>query len=211
MSTRPAPRLKTFWFDEQRTRSPQEVASAAAAVVWRTAAHRIANLRHAGFAIEPGADYANVLVELACLMIAVADRVALRFARRPAAEGKWRTAFTSALAHGVGELLQDSLDDLLGPDPQPGRGWRRRFVDRVNVRLAEYGQFECGDDGPSFAMLRTFGERMEEMVADAGDRRWIADQAMTVDGPGAAETIDDAMRALLGQRAKPARRAMSGD
>jgi hypothetical protein len=208
MATTPGLRLKTFWFKDERPREPGQVATATAAVVWRSANHRIQNLRRARFRVEAGADYANVLVELLCLAVVIADRAV---ARLVADDGAWRQAFTPALAVRAGELLEDSLNDLIGPDPDAARGWRRRFVDRFNLRNAEYAQYDDGPEGPSFGLLRHFGEVLTEAMADDDDRRWATDQAMTVEGPELADVLEKTMRELLGHAPKPARRRESGD
>ncbi len=206
MRAAPAPRLKTFWFKDQRERDPAQIASASAAVVWRTANHRIENLRRGGFVVDAGADYANVLVEVLCLMAVAADRIAFR-----SEPGAWRVAFTSALVRRLGELLAESLDELIGPDPDPSRGWSRRFVDRYNLRAQEYADHAYAADGPSFGFLRCFGERLVESMSDADDRRWAHDQAMTVEGPEAIDTLEKSMRGLLGLAPKPPRRGAMGD
>ncbi|MCP5265994.1 MAG: hypothetical protein H6934_07765 [Burkholderiaceae bacterium] len=205
MSTRTGLRLKTFWFKDQRARDPNQIATATAAVLWRGANHRIQNLRNGKFNIDAGPDYANVLVELLCLMVVVADRIAYRQEAAP-----WREQFTGALAHRVGELLQDSLDDLIGPDPDPARGWRRRFIDRVNARIAEYAAHDYGPDGPDFGFLRHFGDCLTEMLPDADDRRWSCDQAMTVEGPEIVDMMEKSLSGLLGLAPKPPRRAAGG-
>ncbi len=123
-----APRIKSRWFRDATPRDPAELASAAAAIVWRTADYRVRHMRSVNFAIDAGEPYIAALVEFLCFLIAIADRVA--YERDP---GPWRTAFTSALAIRVGELF-----------------------------------------------------------------RWGADQAMSVEGPAAAETVAGALRALFG-------------
>ncbi|MEZ5658121.1 MAG: hypothetical protein R3E83_06220 [Burkholderiaceae bacterium] len=203
MSTRPGLRLKTFWFKTDQSRDPLQIATAAAAVVWRTANHRIQNLRKGKFSIDAGPDYANVLVELLSLMVVVADRIAFRNDT-----GEWREHFTGELARRVGQLLQDSLDDLIGPDPDPARGgWGRRFVDRVNLRAAEYSCHEYGSEGASFSFLRHFGDCFEDMLPGFDDKRWAVDQAVTVEGPELIEIMEKTMRGLLGQESAPVRRA----
>ncbi|MEZ5653898.1 MAG: hypothetical protein R3E87_25470 [Burkholderiaceae bacterium] len=203
MSTRPGLRLKTFWFKTEQNRDPDQIATAAAAVLWRTANHRIQNLRKGKFSIEAGPDYANVLVEVLGLMVVVADRIAYRNDNGP-----WREAFTGALARRVGQLLQDSLDDLIGPDPDPARGgWGRRFIDRVNLRADEYACHPYDEGGASFGFLRHFGDCLQDMLPDSDDQRWAVDQAMTVEGPEIIEIMESTMRGLLGQESSPKRRA----
>lgn len=206
MATTPGLRLKTFWFKDERPRDPSQVATGTAAIVWRTANLRIQSMRKGRFRIDVGADYANVLVELLAFMVAVADRIVCLRETAP-----WRREFTSALTIRVGELFEDSLNDLIGPDPDPRRGWRRRFVDRANLRMGEFAMHDVGDDGPSFGFVRHFGQMLTEAMADPADRHWALDQAMTVEGPEMVDVLTQSLRGLLGLQPKPARRAHAGE
>ncbi len=201
---RPGIKLKTHWFRDASTREPTQVANALAAIIWRIADARLKNLRKGNFRVEAGPDYLAVLAELLCFMVVVADRIAYR--QHP---GAWRETFTSTLATRVGELLQDSFDDLLGP--APGGGYRKRFVDRLNLRAAEFAEFDYRADGPEFAMLRHFGNLLTEVLTDPDDRRWALDQAMTVEGPECVDVMEKAMRGLLGLEPKPRRSAEAGE
>ena len=186
-----APRIKSRWFRDATPRDPAELASAATAIVWRTADYRVRHMRSVNFAIDAGEPYIAALVEFLCFLIAIADRVA--YERDP---GPWRTAFTSALAIRVGELFQECFDELLGP--VDGGGYKRRFIERVNERSAEYAAYRCTDAGPEFPLLRHFGDALAAALPADFDRRWGADQAMSVEGPAAAETVAGALRALFG-------------
>ncbi|GMV03563.1 MAG: hypothetical protein AMXMBFR52_32180 [Burkholderiales bacterium] len=193
-------RLKTHWFRDATPRDPQQIANALSSIVWRSADARLRNLRKGHFEVAAGPHYLQVLVELLVFLTVVADRIALRN-QSP----EWRQAFTQALVARVGELLQDSFDDLLGP--APGGGYRRRFIDRFNIRVAEYGEFEYHAHGPEFALLRCFGDLLMQAMPDAEDRRWALDQAMTVEGPECVDVVEKSMRGLLGLEARPQRRA----
>ncbi|MCZ2098602.1 MAG: hypothetical protein LC121_20550 [Anaerolineae bacterium] len=193
-------RLKTHWFRDATPRDPAQIANALSSIVWRSADARLRNLRKGDFEIAAGPHYLQVLVEILVFLSVVADRIALRY-QSP----EWRAAFTQALVGRVGGLLQDSFDDLLGP--APGGGYRKRFIDRFNIRVAEYGEFEYHPHGPEFALLRFFGDLLTQAMPDAGDRRWALDQAMTVEGPECVDVIEKSMRGLLGLEPRPARRA----
>ncbi|MCL4183904.1 MAG: hypothetical protein KJ011_10705 [Burkholderiaceae bacterium] len=195
---RPGMRLKTHWFRDATPRDPAQVANALAAIVWRSADVRLRNLRKGRFEIEAGPGYLQVLVELLVFLCVVADRIALRYQPAP-----WRETFTSALVRRVGGLLQDSFDDLLGP--APGGGYGKRFVDRFNLRVAEYGEFDYHPHGPEFALLRYFGELLTQAMPEAEDRRWSLDQAMTVEGPECVDVVEKSMRGLLGLEPRPQR------
>ena len=195
---RPGMRLKTHWFRDATPRDPAQIANALSSIVWRSADVRLKNMRKGNFEIAAGPHYLQVLVELLVFLAVVADRIALRY--QPA---QWREAFTQALVRRVGELLQDSFDDLLGP--APGGGYRKRFIDRFNMRFAEYGEFEYHPHGPEFALLRYFGDLLTHAMPEAEDRRWALDQAMTVEGPECVDVIEKSMRGLLGLEPRPGR------
>lgn len=190
------PRLKSRWFKDNAPRDAAQVATAAAAVVWRTANHRIAHMRSVGFAIEAGEPYVAVLAELLAFLVAIADRVAYANDR-----GEWRTRFTTALGLRVARLFQECFDELIGPDG--ARGFEERFLERLNRRSAEYAPFGYDDAaGPDFAWLRHFGDAIAAPLPSPYDRRWGADQAMSVEGPAAAEAVARAMPGLLGRDSK---------
>ncbi len=197
-------RIKTHWFRDGQPRAAADVASALSATIWRTANHRIQNLRQGRFDVGAGVAYVEVLVELLCLLIVAADRIAYRHD-----PGAWRVDFTTALSQRTGELLRDSFDDLLGP--APGGGYRHRFIEHLNRRAAEYAEFGYGPDGPDFALLRHFGAVVADLMEDPDDRRWALDQAMTVEGPEGVDVVERAMRGLLGVDPKPRRSAVSGE
>lgn len=199
-------RLKTHWFKQEgaRPRTPEEIASAMSSIVWRTANHRVQNLREGKFHIAAGVSYVEVLAELLCFEIVVADRLAYRHD-----QGSWREEFTSSLARRVGTLLEENFNDLLGP--APGGGYRKRFVDLFNRRAAEYAYFDYTQDGPDFGMLRHLGESITAVLPDSDDRRWAIDQAMTVEGPECVDVIERGMRGLLGMEPRRARSLAQGD
>ena len=195
---RPGMRLKTHWFRDATPRDPAQIANALSSIVWRSADVRLKNLRKGHFEIAAGPHYLQVLVELLVFLAIVADRIALRY--QPP---EWREAFTSALVRRVGDLLQDSFDDLLGP--APGGGYRKRFIDRFNSRFAEYGEFEYLPHGPEFALLRYFGDLLAQAMPEEADKRWALDQAMTVEGPECVDVVEKSMRGLLGREPRPKR------
>lgn len=193
---RPGIRLKTHWFRDATPRDPAQIANALSSIVWRSADVRLKNLRKGGFEIAAGPHYLQVLVELLVFMAVIADRIVL--GHQPAS---WREAFTPELVRRIGDLLQDSFDDLLGP--APGGGYRKRFIERFNLRVVEYGEFEYHLDGPEFALLRYFGELLTQAMPEADDRRWALDQAMSVEGPECVDVITKATHGLLGLEAHP--------
>ncbi|HEX8013290.1 MAG TPA: hypothetical protein VF814_20570 [Casimicrobiaceae bacterium] len=198
-------RVKSHWFQAARERTPQEVASAAAFIVWRVAGNALKRMRAAQFGIEAGAPYFAFLAEFLAFLIAIADRIA--YARLSAAD---RLAFTTALARRTAAILEDNQNDLLGQVADGG--YQRRFIALVNERFADYAAFAYGDEGPEFGFLRCLGTCITAVLPEK-DRPWTVSQVMEIEAPEAVATLAKAMRDLLCSEARPAARlaAARGD
>ena len=182
-------RIKARWFKPDAPKSPEEIAGAAAFIVWRTAINALGAMRQAGYAIDPGPQYFAFLGEFLHFLVIGADRIA--HARGAAA---WRIAFTTAIVHRVGEILGENECDLLGTGTR--RAIERRFVAAFNALAPEYADLDWTDDGPAFDLLRCLAHRVAD-VMNASDRGWAIAQVMEVEAPNAAATLQRGMAGLL--------------
>jgi hypothetical protein len=199
-------RIKRHWFKEGGERKPRDSATAIAVVIWKASTNGLQTLRKAKFEVDVGAPFLALLAEFLVLLTAAADRIAYRHD-----PGEWRQAFTVALVTRLSEIYQENLEQLVGPEATDATGgYRRRFVGLVNTRMAEYAEFDYGEDGPAFGFLRFFGSCAESVMTDADDRRWALDQMMTVQAPEALEIVERGMRGMLGIDPKPKRHAVGG-
>jgi len=196
-------RIKRHWFKEDTARDAKASASAVAATVWKASVHGMQNVRKARFTVDVGAPYIAMLDEFLTFLVAVADRIAYRHD-----QGAWREAFTVALATRLADIYDENLDHLMGPDPELGH--KRRFIDLLNLRMAECAGLDYTEHGPNADFLRQFGYRISGVLADEADRRWALDQMMSVQAPEALESLESAMRGVLGIDPKPRRRAAGG-
>jgi hypothetical protein len=198
-------RVKRHWFKDGKERGAAELASAMAAIVWRSADHALNNLRAARYEIEAGLPYVSFLKEFLVFLTVITDRIAYRHDA-----GTWRTEFTSALVNRVGEIYQENFDRLLGPLPEDGH--KAQLLALFNDRAAEYADFSYDESGPEFGFIRYFANNITEVLSDPVDRRWSLDQIMTVQAPEAVALIERGMAGVLGIEPKPTRRGgSSGD
>lgn len=195
-------RIKSQWFSSERARSPAEIAGASAFIAWRLAQHVLRNMRRADFEIRPGAQYFDFLAEWLIFLIQIADRIA--YERLGA---KRREAFVTALANRVGEILADNRDELLGaPDGgSEADTHKRRFIDLLNLRSADYADFEFTARGIDYGFLRYLADRLSHVV-DARDAPWVRDQVMEIEAPDAVALIRKGMAGLLDDAPRPAAR-----
>lgn len=182
-------RIKSHWFKSETPKSAEDIASAAAFIIWRIAHNALKTMRAAHYELPPGPQYFAFLSEFLAFLTLGADRIAFR-QRDPA----WRVAFTTAVANRVGEILADNEADLLGGGVS-GES-KRRFIALVNARSVECADLGWSDEGPAYGFLRFLGHRIADVMQDA-DKTWSISQVIESEAPEAAETLVRGMAGLL--------------
>lgn len=181
-------RVKSNWFQSGRSKTPQEIAGAAASIVWRIALNMLNQMRRADFDIAVGPQYFEFLAEVAIFLVLVGDRIAYRHLN-----DEDRPVFTSTLANRVGEHLGENRAEFLDGDMPTHKA---NFIARLNSRADEYSRYDYEKGGENFSFVRGLGLFLEE-VMDERDRKWVVDQVMAVEAPEAIETLEKAMSGLL--------------
>jgi len=193
-------RIKSQWFRTERPKAVAEIAGAVAFIVWRVAQQVLRNMRQADFEIEPGPRYFDFLSEWLIFLVHSADRMAYQRL------GESRTEFTTVLAHRVGEILADNRADLLADG---GRAdMKDSFIDLLNLRLADYADFERIDYG----CLRYLAGQLAR-VGGPRDTIWVHDQVMEIEAPQAVELVERGFKGLMDDTPRSARQSarMSGE
>jgi hypothetical protein len=199
-------RIKARWFKPGAAKSPEDIAGAAAFIVWRTATNALSAMRKAGYAIDPGPQYFAFLAELLHFLVIGADRIA-----HARGDDAWRIAFTTAIVNRAGQILAENEADLLGAHTRPAI--KRRFVEAFNALAVEYAGLGWTDDGPGFDFLRCLGHRVAEVMHE-DDRSWAIAQVIDIEAPNAAATLRRGMAGLLDTTPRAQRKranALSGE
>jgi len=182
-------RIKSRWFNDGKPKSPEEIAGAAAFIVWRIAQDSLKTMRAAQFDLPPGARYFSFMAEFLGFLTLGADRLAHR-----RGDEAWRVAFTTAIANRAGEILAENESALLGATT--AGDVKRRFIAQVNACALECGEFAWTDDGPDYGFLRYLGQRVAAIMTEQ-DRTWAISQVIEVEAPDAAANLHRAMAGLL--------------
>ena len=192
-------RVKSHWFKSETPKRAEEVASAAAFIIWRVAQNALKTMRAARYELPPGPQYFAFVAEFLAFLTLGADRIAYR-----ERDAEWRVAFTTAVANRVGEILADNESDLLGAT-SPGE-CKRRFVALVNARAEETSDLGWTEEGPDYGFLRFLGHKIADVMQEQ-DRTWSISQVIESEAPEAAETLVRAMAGLLDTTPRPRRAA----
>ena len=194
-------RIKSHWFKSAAPKSPQEVAGAAAFIVWRVAQNSLKTMRAAHFELPPGPQYFAFLSEFLVFLTLGADRIA-----HARGDDAWRVTFITAMANRVGEILAENESDLLGA---AGSGdIKRRFIDQVNACAVECATIGWDEEGPAYGFLRYLGHRVADVMADK-DKTWAISQVIEVEAPEAAATMRRGMAGLLDTTPRTRQRSAS--
>jgi hypothetical protein len=171
-------------------RTMPELAGVIAMLGWKLSQDAIRRMRAAQFDIDIGTQYFDFVCEYLAFMLHAADRVAHR-----ALAADKRTAFTTALALKLAEVVEDNRDMLIAV-PEPGR-CRRHFIALANERGADYADFAYDEkQGPDFGFRRFFGSRLLEIVPEK-DHSWVIDQIMEIEAPEAVKALEATLAGLF--------------
>ena len=179
--------VKSRWNKPGKTHTPEAIASALGAAAWKIATQSVLEMENEGLQAGTQLQRLTVIAEFMAFLVHVADRLA---ATRMDVDERGR--FINTLGVQVAELMAGNLADLQGPGD-----YRASFIDTLNERMSEYGEFGFSEvSGPDIGLLRELGQRVTATM-DPRDRRWILEQVMEVAAPEAVETLAEAMRNLL--------------
>jgi hypothetical protein len=200
-------RIRSHFHRGGRERTAAELASVIAMLGWKLSQDAIRHMRVAEFDIDIGRQYFDFVCEYLAFMLHAADRIAHR-----ALAADKRTAFTTALALKLAEVVEENRDMLIA-EPEPGR-CRRHFIDLANTRGAEYADFAYDEkEGPDFGFRRFFGSRLLEIVP-AKDHSWVIDQIMEIEAPEAVKALESTLAGLFappGEERRPRRERNVGE
>lgn len=200
-------RIRSHFHSGGRERTAAELASVIAMVAWKLSQDAIRSMRTAQFDIDIGRQYFDFVCEYLAFMLHAADRIAYRVL----AADK-RTAFTTALALKLADVVEDNRDMLIA-EPEPGR-CRRHFIDLANERGGDYADFAYdAKEGPDFGFRRFFGSRLLEIVPEK-DHAWVIDQVMEIEAPEAVKALESTLAGLFappGEARRPRRERNIGE
>lgn len=202
-SSRTPLRVKSTWHRPGRPKSPEEIAAALAFITWRVAQNALKSMRKADFDIDPGPQYFDFLAEAMAFAIQVAWRLVY-----PRYDDAGRAAFMNVLANRTGEELAENRARLLG-DAEPA-AIKAAYIDLLNRRFEEYGEFGYGPEGPDFAFHRYYASLVAELMPEK-DKRWTSDQVVAIEGPEAAATVAKSVAGLFDPAPRKRRASSMGE
>ena len=194
-------RIRSRWNAKGKARSLEENAGALAFIEWRIVGATLLNLENEGFQTDTQAQRLDVLEELCAFLIHVTDRLV-----HGQMSDEERQRFIVALALKTADTDHDNRVDAEGR----GKDFRQPFIDKLNLRMAEYAEFRFDNAEPGYAFKRYLGECVTNSMGPK-DRKWISDQVMEIEIPEMLKTLKKGLKDLfeIGVTAGPSEEANS--
>lgn len=179
-------RVKSKWSNKGRERNLSEIGGVVAFILWRIAQQGTLNLENEGFQTDTNAQRLDVMAEFLAFLLHIVDRL-----KAESLELEERQELITSLARHLASQMQENRTDAQGKGE-----YRAAMIELLNDRAADYAEFPMPDDAPGYAMKRYFGEHVRAVMGKK-DNKWITDQVMDVEVPGALQPLGKALRDLF--------------
>jgi len=179
-------RIKSKWHNKSKAKSVEEIAGALGFITWRISANAVNKMYTTGFNFSTNKQQLDVIAEFLAFLVQAADRHVYDIM-----DADERQRFITALALHVAGTLEGNLREEVGPGD-----YRSDFVDLLNGRMEAYSEFSFVDGMPSYPSMRYFAMRVDDVMG-GDENKWVIEQVIEVEGPGAMERFNKAIGDLL--------------
>lgn len=181
-------RVKSKWHKTDKPKTPQQIASVIAFIIWRVSEETVTHIQKDKFEIASAQQGFDMIIEFLAFFIQLTDRVAyMRLG------GDLRAPVVQATAKRLAEILEDNQLARFGTPA--GESYQTRFINLLNTRLADYAMFDYADE-PDYPTLRYLGNRIMELMPKQ-EQSWIIDQVIGIEAPEAIKNVMKGLRDTL--------------
>ena len=155
-------------------------------IAWQLALSAAKNLHLEDFRYDSDDQRIHVIEEYLAFLVHVADRITFnRFQEDD------RVDFVAGIARAAARHLERNKEEILGAGNHG-----TAFLDMVNLRSSEYGSCACTDE-PGYAMLRTLGSHIQNIMGSDQTNKWVIDQVMDIDAPDLCRRLSSSLDSLI--------------
>ena len=185
-------RVKSQWHTRgDGSKSPQQVATVIASLIWRVAEEKVSHMQQQKFQIASQEQGFAMIAEYLAFLIQYTDRFV--YGR---VDEDYRAALIGAIAKRLAEILEDNQNTFLGASPDGS--YQRRFIDTLNERLADYATFDYENGEPNYPSRRFLGGKVLELMP-ARDQSWTIDQVVEIEIPNALALLKKGLSGLFSE------------
>lgn len=184
-------RVKSQWHKTEKARTPQQVASVLASLIWRVAEEKVTHMQQAHFEIVSKEQGFAMLSEYLAFLLQYTDRFTYG-----QVDEDYRAALIGAIAKRLAEILEDNQNAHIGPSPD--NSYQSGFIHTLNERFADYATFEYENGEPSYPCRRFLGSKILELMPKR-DHSWTIDQVVEIEVPDAIRLVGKGLSGLFSE------------
>jgi len=184
-------RVKSQWHNKSDgAKSPQQVATVIASLIWRVAEEKVSHMQQEKFQINSKEQGFAMIAEYLAFLIQYTDRFV--YGR---VDEEYRAALIGAIAKRLAEILEDNQNAFLGASPD---GYQNRFINMLNERLADFAMFDYENGEPNYPSRRFLGSKILELMPPR-DHSWTIDQVVEIEIPNALALLKKGLSGLFSE------------
>lgn len=184
-------RVRSQWHNRaDGAKSPQQVATVIASLIWRVAEEKVTHMQQEKFQINSKEQGFSMIAEYLAFLLQYTDRFV--YGR---VDDEYRAALIGAIAKRLAEILEDNQNTYIGPSTD---SYQSRFINLLNDRLADYATFDYENGEPSYPCRRFLGSKMLELMPER-DKSWTIDQVVEIEVPNAMMLLRKGLTGLFSE------------
>lgn len=186
-------RIKSKWHN-QRVKNINDIASVVGSSIWKISRSGVDKLYNDGFNFSTNQQLLDVVAEFSGLLLQASADIA----HKRLQEDDFQKMVSFA-AKQLADIFSENYLEEEGRSDNP-TDWRTQYIDKINVRLSAYAEFNFNDGDPSYPALRYFGSEVEScMLSGEIKNKWVIEQVMEVEAPVMLKKLVKMLNELLDQ------------
>lgn len=184
-------RVRSQWHNRaDGAKSPQQVATVIASLIWRVAEEKVTHMQQEKFQIRSKEQGFAMIAEYLAFLLQYTDRFV-----HGRVDESYRATLIGAVAKRLAEILEDNQNTYIGPSTD---SYQSRFVSLLNDRLADYATFDYEDGEPNYPCRRFLGSKMLDLMPER-DKSWTIDQVVEIEVPNAMALLRKGLTGLFSE------------
>ncbi len=181
-----AVRTRSRWHEDDKPRSPKEIAGLLAANSWKIATDRAVNLHSKNFTYRDDPQRLAVIGEFLIFQAMVIDRLIYE-----QIDNNQRGELVTELVLRMALHVEENSQNMIGPGE-----YQAPFIDTFNRRTGEYAECQFDLSSMNYPFTRCFGAEIQNIMGESADNRWVIDQVMDVDANEISKLIQRNLKQL---------------
>lgn len=183
-------RVKSKWHTQGAPKTPFQVATVIASLIFRVAEEKVTHMQQDNFEINSKEQGFAMVAEYLAFLVQYTDRFVYQ-----RVDDDYRGEMINIIAKRLAEILEENQTFFMGV---PEDSYQKRFIGLLVERLAEYATFDYVDGEPNYPCRRFLGGKILEQMPKR-EHSWTIDQVVEIEIPNALALLKKGLDGLFSE------------